>query len=338
LVTDNLQVGDILQEAPFTETTDPEAVAHGLIFGDGTGHKSRSAAERIESQGRQYCSIRLCGKDKDYLEYFQGYTVTYPPSANGDPVVYVGRKKWKDLPFTTDPGYIAGFIKGWWLADGAKTEYSADVIYTTQEQAVEWLTDHAAYAGYVVSGVRKVERKAGDGSYPNGKPLYVVRLSRHTGRKVTAVEPYGREEVFCLEEPVTTGFVLANGLLTGNCSTACMTPLKFYLLLNGSGVGRDYSDALMRVDWTKAPKIRNILRRDHPDFEEWMDDGADIIERDYSRVRTWDEESKSWSFDEVLPDNPRARYRRKVGDVARFLCHEPRRVVRGVIEPGPAAA
>jgi len=34
-----------------------------------------------------------------------------------------------------------------------------------------------------------------------------------------------------------------------NCSTASTSYLLFYLLLNGSGVGRSYDDDLMVVDW-----------------------------------------------------------------------------------------
>jgi adenosylcobalamin-dependent ribonucleoside-triphosphate reductase len=50
-----------------------------------------------------------------------------------------------------------------------------------------------------------------------------------------------------------------------NCSTAAASFLEFYLLLNGSGVGRSYDDAMMLVDWRKMPKVRACLRPDHPD-------------------------------------------------------------------------
>jgi hypothetical protein len=51
-----------------------------------------------------------------------------------------------------------------------------------------------------------------------------------------------------------------------NCSTAALSSLKFYLLLNGSGVGRAYHDAFMRVDWDQAPVVVNVLDPQHPDF------------------------------------------------------------------------
>jgi len=52
-----------------------------------------------------------------------------------------------------------------------------------------------------------------------------------------------------------------------NCSTAATSFLLFYLLLNGSGVGRCYDDDMMVVDWDNAPNLRCVLSEDHPDFD-----------------------------------------------------------------------
>lgn len=51
-----------------------------------------------------------------------------------------------------------------------------------------------------------------------------------------------------------------------NCSTAITSFAKFYLLLNGSGVGRSYDDELVVVDWANAPDILLHLDPSHPDF------------------------------------------------------------------------
>jgi hypothetical protein len=51
-----------------------------------------------------------------------------------------------------------------------------------------------------------------------------------------------------------------------NCATAAASFAKFYLLLNGSGVGRSYDDALMAVDWAKAPDLLLYLVPGHPDY------------------------------------------------------------------------
>ena len=52
-----------------------------------------------------------------------------------------------------------------------------------------------------------------------------------------------------------------------NCSTAAASFLSFYLLLNGSGVGRCYDDDLIIIDWDNAPTLRVVLSQDHKDFD-----------------------------------------------------------------------
>lgn len=52
-----------------------------------------------------------------------------------------------------------------------------------------------------------------------------------------------------------------------NCSTAPSSFLLFYLLLNGSGVGRSYDDDVMLVNWDFAPNLRCVLSDTHPDFD-----------------------------------------------------------------------
>ncbi|WP_245217260.1 recombinase [Roseomonas nitratireducens] len=50
-----------------------------------------------------------------------------------------------------------------------------------------------------------------------------------------------------------------------NCATAGASFTKFYLLLNGAGVGRAYDDALCLVDWADAPDLLLHLSPSHPD-------------------------------------------------------------------------
>jgi hypothetical protein len=51
-----------------------------------------------------------------------------------------------------------------------------------------------------------------------------------------------------------------------NCATAGASFTKFYLLLNGAGVGRAYDDALCPVDWAQAPDVLLYLSPTHPDW------------------------------------------------------------------------
>lgn len=63
-----------------------------------------------------------------------------------------------------------------------------------------------------------------------------------------------------------------------NCATAIASFAKFYLLLNGAGVGRAYDDALMAVDWARAPRLFFRLDAGHPDFPELANACAESAE------------------------------------------------------------
>lgn len=53
-----------------------------------------------------------------------------------------------------------------------------------------------------------------------------------------------------------------------NCSSSAFSFQKFHLMLRGSGVGRDYSNASCRTDWSYMPDIRLVLDEAHPDFNQ----------------------------------------------------------------------
>lgn len=89
-------------------------------------------------------------------------------------------------------------------------------------------------------------------------------------------------EQFLLEKSIGEGSLLLSGrhLQHGdedqpkrnmevftNCSTAPASFLLFYLLLNGSGVGRSYDNDLILVDWDNSPNLRCVLSDTHPDFD-----------------------------------------------------------------------
>lgn len=52
-----------------------------------------------------------------------------------------------------------------------------------------------------------------------------------------------------------------------NCSTAACSFLSFYLLLNGSGVGRAYDDAMMSVDYRNLPIVVPVIDFSHKDVQ-----------------------------------------------------------------------
>ncbi len=56
-----------------------------------------------------------------------------------------------------------------------------------------------------------------------------------------------------------------------NCSTSSSSFVLFYLLLNGSGVGRAYDDDMMVVNWDNMPIIHCVIDQTHADFV-WGED------------------------------------------------------------------
>ena len=66
-----------------------------------------------------------------------------------------------------------------------------------------------------------------------------------------------------------------------NCSTSSTSHVLFYLLMNGSGVGRAYDDDMCVVDWDNMPNVRCVISDDHPDFEWGIDESVRDAEHKY---------------------------------------------------------
>ena len=66
-----------------------------------------------------------------------------------------------------------------------------------------------------------------------------------------------------------------------NCSTASASFIVFYLLMNGSGVGRAYDDDMSLVDWDNMPNVRCVISQSHPDFEWGVDESKEDAEHKY---------------------------------------------------------
>ena len=83
-----------------------------------------------------------------------------------------------------------------------------------------------------------------------------------------------------------------------NCSTAATTFLSFYLLLNGSGVGRCYDDKMMAVDFAgKMPYVQVFIAPDHKDVL------SGEISRDFTAVREWPGEEDGKVVYYSVPDS-----------------------------------
>jgi hypothetical protein len=126
---------------------------------------------------------------------------------------------------------------------------------------------------------RTILRKKEDDSWETwGDVAHRVAL----GNSLLAPESDRKEEYFMLRKHIANASLLMSGrhLQHGdenqpnrnmevftNCATAASSFALFYLLLNGSGVGRCYDDDMMLTNWDNAPNIRCVLADSHPDFD-----------------------------------------------------------------------
>ncbi len=69
-----------------------------------------------------------------------------------------------------------------------------------------------------------------------------------------------------------------------NCSTAATSFLLFYLLLNGSGVGRSYDDDMCVVNWDYMPNVRCVLDEKHADFQWGLDESTKDAHHKYDKA------------------------------------------------------
>lgn len=217
--TDELRPGDKLRAlAPdLKPDTYSDAFRHGLIFADGS-----LTSGRRTSSGRWIHQLRLCGWKSVYSDRFP--KVSYPLSAHGDPVIssYHSDINLKELPpGDSSPQYLADFIAGWAALDGTEVSSRPDrtrIVCTAKERDVAWLEEHAAQAGWWVTG----SNRAWCTGFSGGAWSYSVTLSHHHDMAwtVKSVSPPSQEEreVYCAVVPGVERFTLGCGVETANCT------------------------------------------------------------------------------------------------------------------------
>ena len=99
--------------------------------------------------------------------------------------------------------------------------------------------------------------------------------------KSKKMDKHRQEDYSILKKHISNGSILMSGrhLQHGdpsqsernmevftNCSTATSSYILFYLLMNGSGVGRPYDDDLCVVNWDNMPNVRCVIDDSHADF------------------------------------------------------------------------
>lgn len=251
------------------ETTEDykKGVIHGIIYGDGTATFKGNGKTSKDLYTDKICNsfvIRLCGKSKELISYFENYQRSYPKTYNGDPVVRIHDAVFdlKSLPedWVTDD-YRLGFIRGWYAADGSVTSKTHQVSLASTEEGMSWIYKFGPRYGFVPLNNSKYPNETNYGKRKrelyriefdrrwlheddiilNYKKILFVPVSRRNG-KVISVEYSNNEEVFCFEVPTTQSFLLTKNILTGNCAYLPMDDIKSFdeemaILMSGTGVG-----------------------------------------------------------------------------------------------------
>lgn len=237
-ITENLQIGDTLYPlVDVASNYEPKTIEElqafclGFVLGDGT--------DISNSRGVR---VRLCGHKKDdYLKYFEqaGYQIAELPN-NSDVVatnkdvfskqVLLDSRAWKVMSSTQK---IALF-NGYYAADGC---LDRNAIHTSDERALELITELAPVAGYYIASVRHDIHET---PYKKNASLYKIAFRKKNNKnnlwKVKNIQKsYNnnhKNNVWCVVEPITHTFTLASGIITGNC---CLINLED-MLQNGTVV------------------------------------------------------------------------------------------------------
>ena len=246
-VTTSLKVGDVIyplnnrskEYSSYSDDYD-RYFALGFVLGDGVDYRDNGKYIGVK--------VRLCGDKVSYKNVFEraGYNF-----GNIEKDIYAYNKKeyskqdflnsnsWRLLPLTARVALFHGF----YAADGAK---NSNRLSTTDERIERFIEENSALAGYYISSRKEVYR---DTNYKKNARLVTYRFmtsqSINQCFKVESITPHHnysyksrnfQEEVntkinaWCVEEPVTHTFTLANGIVTGNC---CLINLED-MLQNGT--------------------------------------------------------------------------------------------------------
>lgn len=266
-------------------------VLHGVYYGDGTRKKSSSR------QSFQY-QVRLCGDKSSLLDHpaFAESPVTYPPSFGGDPMAYANSYldhvlpggDLKALPSVRQgKSYLLGFFRGLLATNGCcHFNRRLSVNINGQQETIEFLKKILPIIGVKASHHSYIDNRANYGDRNsvshclNFAPYTLVEEDflrdshkenwvryreahqpRPTNWKVVEISPTGElEEVFCCEEPETSGFVLEGFLETGNCNSGTINSWEdfkhnFDFLMQGTGS----ASVSTKVEVSQLPEIENHI-------------------------------------------------------------------------------
>jgi len=226
-ITDNLAVGDRLMAHCNTIDTFSESyqdgMRHGLVFGDGTHEYQQKTKKQLHRHALRIYGDSMKAAANDLFDDIHIEQSNVGPEKGigyGGTAIAYATQNFKELPERTDNAdYLAGFIAGWGIADAHYLESGRIKINSSNHEALEWLEEYAAFAGYVVIG--KGEDPTDETNYGKrtSRMRYVTLADASTVCwKVDSIESTGHSEnVYCLDVPDEHAFTLSNGVYTGNC-------------------------------------------------------------------------------------------------------------------------
>lgn len=252
-------------------------IQHGIVFGDGTFDKKKN-----------HCRVVLVGDKKELADLFT--TGSKCTAGKADQLIVYGLpNNWKQLPSTDmNVEYLMGFLMGLFAADGSNCN-GQHTISSSDREVLEFVRKVAPLVGIQTGDIRLSRAYSPyNGEYA---PLYSINLNAEDITKdfllrsehirnyspcnkklswtVKEVRKTGvKEEVWCVQEPDTESFTLADGILTRNCSFINIRSWKdlgdlFYLLLVGTGVGFKCTKKFAR----ELPPIRTNVKVTHKPYE-----------------------------------------------------------------------
>lgn len=245
-------------------------IQHGLIYGDGNKGHANSF------------NYRICDDHEEILKLMEPHYHTNPPSSNGDPHVYIPRKKaWcdlKQLPIVSNKDYLLGFLRGWFAADGCVSTQPEASICGDQEEMI-WIQKWGPVVGWHVTGCTLLAPITNYGQRKKKSSNIRLKhsslcsedfiLNKHRKRWIDTRSnrnnwyPTGEyrlpklEQVYCPYVPTTNSFALASGIHSSNCFVlnseldskegwGNVAREMIITSMSGGGVGIDFSDVRPR--------------------------------------------------------------------------------------------
>lgn len=247
----------VYEEAEFLEKL---YWCYGFVYGDG-----------VVSNGHSH--VRLCDQKRRFKERFEecGFKTSSNLSIDGDFFAYTGTYL-KTLPNIEKDGIslVRAFVSGYLCADGhldsnKYPDIPQEVMYhgiqTSSKEAADFIEKIFPSVGAFI--LKQEDLSGTETNFGKREFCKYFRLSLRQGKtskmfKVQSVEEKARyDEVWCLEVENDHSFILANGIVTGNCSSTYIDRVEvfeeiMYLLLCGAGTG--YSVQRIHTDQLPIPK------------------------------------------------------------------------------------